>query len=658
MFQNERKTIGLFIFNPKGDFQGEVCRAMAVRAEQLGYNLAVFSSYGAYGTDGSGYETGEMMIYDLPDYDKFDGIVLALDTFSIEGARKKVLRSIEKYSSCPVVSLREPMEGFHNILIREENSMEKITRHVIETHGKKDIAFMTGVKGREDAEKRLSCFKKVMAEYGYPVGEHRVFYGDFWKGKGKEACDWFSSDGTYPEAILCANDYMALSVIDELFERGLRVPEDVIVTGYDGLEEGVYYNPSLTTVHVNFEDMAYKAVDLIERHQQDDEVETLYAELETVPRVSCGCELSDNTTAAARRCSLHKAMTEGDNVDMQFSFMTIDLSGVKSIGKLHEVISKYIYNVEGFENYYVCLREDIAFTGNALSDSGHEGTIHRGTAPVGRESKSEAGTGYTDKMHIRAAIQHREDLGEVDIAFDRHMLLPKELIDDTPQCYYFVPIHYRDNGYGYEAYSFGGRKRYGKTYVRWNISISNAIYNIISYNRMNDLIFELENMYIQDTLTGLYNRRGFEKCAGEQFYQAKRKERMVCVVGIDMDGLKPINDIYGHHEGDSALCVVGYAIKEAVVPGQIGARIGGDEFEVIFPCGSEADVRRWVETFERSLDTYNKKSGKSYEVHASLGYRAGIPAADDTLAGYMKESDDIMYKNKLENKRKRNELLR
>ena len=105
--------------------------------------------------------------------------------------------------------------------------------------------------------------------------------------------------------------------------------------------------------------------------------------------------------------------------------LTIDLSGVKSIGKLHEVISKYIYNVEGFENYYVCLREDIAFTGNALSDSGHEGTIHRGTAPVGRESKSEAGTGYTDKMHIRAAIQHREDLGEVDIAFDRHMLLPR-----------------------------------------------------------------------------------------------------------------------------------------------------------------------------------------------------------------------------------------
>lgn len=632
MFSNGRKTIGLFIFNPKGDFQGEVCRSMSVRAEQLGYNLAVFSSYGAYGTRGSGYEDGEMMIYDLPDYDKFDGIVLALDTFSIEEAKGQVLGYIKKYAKCPVVSLREPLEGVHNILIREETSMEKVTRHIIEEHGKKDIAFMSGVKGREDAEKRLACFRRVMDEYGYPVGEHRVYYGDFWKGKGKEACDWFSADGTYPEAIICANDYMALSVIDELFERGVHVPEDVIVTGYDGLNEGVYYNPSLTTVHVDFKDMAYKAVDLIERHQHDDDLEDVYVGLETVPRMSCGC-MKNDVSAASKRCSLHKEMMEGDNVDMQFSFMTIDLSGVTSIGELHEVIAKYIYTVEGFENYYVCLREDI-------------------------EDKKVKYTGFTDQMHVRAAIQHREDLGEVDIPFDRHTLLPKQLIDDSPQCYYFVPIHYRDSGYGYEAYSFGGRNRYGKTYVRWNISVSNAIYSIKSYNRMNDLIFELENMYIQDVLTGLYNRRGFEKYARMQFSQARAKDSMVCVIGIDMDGLKPINDIYGHHEGDSALRVVGYAIKEAVVPGQIGARIGGDEFEVIFPCESEGDVECWIHTFEKSLDAYNKKSGKPYEVHASLGYLAGIPTADDTIASYMKESDDLMYRNKLENKKKRKEMLR
>ena len=66
----------------------------------------------------------------------------------------------------------------------------------------------------------------------------------------------------------------------------------------------------------------------------------------------------------------------------------------------------------------------------------------------------------------------------------------------------------------------------------------------------------------------------------------------------------------------------------------------------------------WVTAFEDSLVKYNQKSGKPYEVHASYGYRIGIPAGEDTLESYMKESDDLMYKNKIENKRRRNEALR
>ena len=96
----------------------------------------------------------------------------------------------------------------------------------------------------------------------------------------------------------------------------------------------------------------------------------------------------------------------------------------------------------------------------------------------------------------------------------------------------------------------------------------------------------------------------------------------------------------------------------AAISGQIGARIGGDEFEVLFPCQDEEDVKNWVRVFERSLANYNKKSHKPYEVYASLGYKMGIPGAGDTLESYMRESDDIMYHNKVANKMKRNQTLR
>lgn len=632
MFSNGRKTIGLFIFNTFGDYQNQICRGMSDRAQQLGYNLAIFSSYGGYGTN-MDYYKGEVEIFDLPSYDEFAGIVLAFDTFTIPEAKDRVLEHIKESASCPIVSLREQLVGVNNILVDEHSSMEGIIRHVIDGHGKKDIAFMTGTKGRYDAEARFQCFRNVMQEYGYPIGEHRVFYGDFWKGKGREACDWFAADGKYPEAIICANDFMALSVIDELYERGIRVPDDVIVVGYDGVDEGIVYSPSLTSVNVDFKYMAHEAVNVVDRHQDDERVEDVYVPLHVQERESCGCLEPGHSSTLAQRCLRHKAASRKENLEMQFSFMAIDFSEVSTIKQMHEVISKYIYNIDDFKDYFICLHEDIE--------------DHR------LESR-----GYSDEMHVRMGMKERLDMGEVDIPFKKNLLLPEEMCSDEPQSFFFYPLHYQAQTYGYEVYSFLNNDNCGVAYVRWNIAVSNAIHNILSQKKMNDLIEELENMYIQDVLTGLYNRRGFEKYGRMQFLKAKAKGTMICVIGIDLDGLKPVNDIYGHHEGDSALRAVGYAIQEATVQGQIGARIGGDEFEVIFPCESEEDVKKWVRIFEKSLDAFNQKSRKPYDVHASWGYKCGIPDAGDTIESYMNESDDIMYKNKIANKKKRNEELR
>ncbi|MCI9539226.1 MAG: GGDEF domain-containing protein [Eubacterium sp.] len=632
MFSNGRKTIGLMIFNTYADFQSQICWGMAERAEQLGYNLAIISSYGSYGTYQEYYQ-GEMMIFDLPSYDEFAGIVVAFDTFNIPAARDRILEHIQEEADCPVVSLRERLVGVNNILIDEHHSMEGVIRHIVEEHGKKDIAFMTGHQGRFDAEARLRCFRKAMEKYELPVNDHRIFYGDFWREKGKEACDWFGQGGQYPEAIICANDYMALSVIDELYERGVRVPEDVLVTGFDGVEEGVVYSPSLTTLHVDFKEMAYGAVDLIHKHQDDDLVEDVFVSTKVVARESCGCLERGHSSTIAQRCAQHKFGARSENLEMQFSFMAIDFNQVSSIEEMHQVISKYIYNIENIKNYVICLREDV-------------------------EENKVRFRGYSDTMHVRTAIKERLDMGEVDIPFERKLLLPEEMNSDEPQCYFFYPIHFQDSCFGYEAYSFLNHESYGTAYVRWTIAVSNAIHNILSQKKMNDLIVELENMYIQDVLTGLYNRRGFEKYGRMQFSKARARDSIICVLGIDLDGLKPINDIYGHHEGDSALRAVGYAIQEAAIQGQIGARIGGDEFEVIFPCRDKTDVENWIQVFEESLDNFNQKSQKPYDVHASWGYKIGVPTVNDTIESYMNESDDIMYKNKVANKLSRNEALR
>ena len=632
MFHNDRKTIALFSCNSHGEYQREIGTGAAIQAEKLGYNLAIFTCYGNYGQNPL-YAQGEKDIFSLPDYQDFAGIIVAGDTFSIDEAMEEVIGSLQEKADCPVVSLRQKMEGVNNILVDNMASVGGMIRHLIECHGAKDIAFMTGCKGFPDAEERLNSFFQVMEEYGLSVPEHRVYYGDFWKNEGKAACDWFMEEGKCPDAIACANDYMAMAVIDELYKRNLSVPQDVIVTGYDGIKSGMIYSPSLTTVRVDFTDMAKKAVALIDKHQNDPSVEDIYVTAELKARESCGCLADNHSSIVYYRCMNHDNIVDHDNLEMQFCFMNIQLGRVERFEEINPIIQKYIYNNEGFKNYLICLRDDIM-----MDDKDSHG--------------------YTDQMEAKIVFHNRENQGNVSYEFDRRQLIPKELASDEPQCYVFSPLHFQDECYGYEAYAYESPENAGKLYMRWSMAIDDVIMNILVKSKMKRAIDELEIMYIQDVMTGLFNRRGFEKYARIQFMNARARDSVVCVIGIDMDGLKPINDIYGHHEGDSALRAVGYAIQEAAVSGQIGARIGGDEFEVLFPCQDEEDVKNWVRVFERSLDNYNKKSHKPYEVYASLGYKMGIPGAGDTLESYMRECDDIMYHNKAANKMKRNQTLR
>lgn len=632
MFYNNRKTIGLFVFNTISEYQTKICNGVTKRAKELGYNVAVFSSYGDYGENPL-YSKGETGIFDLPPYEELAGAILAMDTFTIQSASEMILTSLKERAHCPIVSLRKKAEGASNLLIDNNTSMEGIIRHLVEEHKLRDIAFMAGPKTSQDSELRLACFRRLMKEYNIDYDEHRLFHGDLWVGKGQEAVDWFFDSDKRPEAIVCCNDYMAMAVVDELNKRNIKVPDEIVVTGYDGIESALVYSPSITTVSVDFDYAALRAVDLIDKHQDDDEVEDEYIPAVVEKRESCGCLDDNHATTIYYRCLNHRKVSLGDNTEMQFSFMNIKFGEVDCVDQMQNVIKDHIYNIDGFNHYCICLRDDI-------------------------EDEIQNLKGYTDTMNARVIFKDRVNLGVVTSPFDRKELIPKELGSSEPQCFLFSPLHFFDQCYGYEAFNFQDGSDCGQLYIRWSLAIDNAITNIIVKNKMKRAIDELENMYIQDVLTGLYNRRGFEKYGRMQFIKARAQDKIICVIGIDMDGLKPINDIYGHHEGDLALRSVGYAIQEAACAGQIGARIGGDEFEVIFPCTDEKEVERWVKTFEKSLDKYNKKSLKPYKVYASLGYKVGIPGPGDTIESYMKESDDMMYKNKVINKTKRNESLR
>ena len=632
MFTNQRKTIGVFLNRAASQFQNLLCQGIIAEAEKRGYNVAIFSAFGNYGQN-ERYYVGEKQLYELPPYEDLDGAILALDTMEEHETRELVLKNVRNRCRCPIISVREVVEGVNNLLVDNNTCMEGVIRHFVEKHGMKRLCFMTGPEDRWEAKQRLGCFLRLMEEYGLPVGERQVFYGDFWENKGREACDWFLEGQPMPDAILCANDHMAIAVASELINRGLRIPEDICVSGYDGIDDALKFSPSITSMRVDFKGMGTQAVQLIDGKQDcPEDVRDYFCEAELVLRESCGCQKKNGQDVIWRRRSEYEEAKVAHNRRMQFSFMSIWLGGCHTIPQISDQLEHYVGNIVGFKKYCACFCEN-------LKD---------------REDYSD----YSDTMEMRIGLLNEGSIGHINIPFDRRELLPEVMTDESPQIWYFTPLHFQDRTFGYEALSFWTLEETGNLFLDWNIIISNKIQDCLLHYEMERLVQELENMYDRDALTGFYNRRGMETYGEPLFERGRDKSTPLFTAIIDLDGMKQINDNYGHAEGDFALKTVCSCIQASCRGESIHVRTGGDEFAVIAEGEDKETVEAWLRDFEDRLDDFNRRAQKEYAIHASYGYICRVPEAGDTMETFLKDSDAVMYSNKIENKKKRNEPLR
>ena len=632
MFSNQRKNIGVFLERSLLEFQNLLCQGIISKAEEKGYNVAFFSTYGKYGDNDHHFE-GDQMLFELPPYEQFDGVILALDTMEVHESREQILQNIQSRCKCPVVSIREIVEGASNLLVDNTTCMEGMVEHFVEKHGFTKLCFMTGPASHCDAVERLMCFQKKMADYHLPVTEHQVFYGDYWKNMGEAACDWFLGGSDMPQAILCANDHMALAVASELIRRGIRVPEEICVSGYDGLSETVYFTPSVTTMLVPFFEMGKRAVKIIDDAQKGKkDAADVFFQAQLNARESCGCVEAGGSEALLAKREHYEAERISHNRDVQFEYLSIHLGDCRTMEEIAEQLSIYSNNIWGLRQYAVCFCEDL--------------------------EKRTSCDGYSDIMEMRIGIQEGKSMGAVCIPFDRQELLPEQLTDSSPQIWYFTSLHFQENCYGYEAFQFYTKDITGQLFFSWNVMVGNKIRDLLMEHKMQKLIQELENMYDRDALTGMYNRRGLENYGNSAFAEAKKDRDTVFLTVIDLDGMKQINDNFGHIEGDFALRKLREILCDACMGENISARTGGDEFVILAKGISEEDGKFWMAEMERLLDDFNCSGQKEYNIYASYGYTCRIPEEDETMESYIRLSDEAMYLNKVKNKVHRGEKLR
>ncbi len=160
---------------------------------------------------------------------------------------------------------------------------------------------------------------------------------------------------------------------------------------------------------------------------------------------------------------------------------------------------------------------------------------------------------------------------------------------------------------------------------------------------------------MKDALTGLYNMHGYNNNEETVIHQAKSKGLPITCFLFDLDGLKLINDTFGHNEGDFAIQVLGHALENAVQEGDVCARFSGDEFYLLTCNYSEKEANTFLDSIQKYLDNYNRLSSKKFNISVSGGYASAIPDAhftSDQIQELFAAADKNMYKVKREKKKK------
>ncbi len=192
-------------------------------------------------------DIAQRKIFNLIENSRLDALIIFAESIHDPAVREHLVDVAGK-ANIPVIGIKSDVPGCCNIKYDAIVSIREIIEHLILVHNCRKINFITGIKGNPIAMERLAIYREMLEAHGIPVEEERIGYGDFWDEPTRKVMDHFmKSELPRPDAIVCANDAMGIAVVDYLNERGIRTPEDIIVTGMGGIKEREHHFPLLTT---------------------------------------------------------------------------------------------------------------------------------------------------------------------------------------------------------------------------------------------------------------------------------------------------------------------------------------------------------------------------------------------------------------------------
>ena len=493
----QHKNIAVLMTAIDADDQSDILRGIEESAKFNGCNVAVFLWFtGAF--EKEKHNLGEINIINLPDLNRFDGVLVVANAMHLEVNRNRIEKLLSSLS-CPIVTIGFKLNDYPSVQMDAYSGMKKLVEHMVEDHKLRRIHFVKGIEGNADAEARYKAYLDVLTKHQIPIVPERISQGDFYiTGAIVAAKEILRSTLPFPEAIVCANDTMAITICDILMDRGISVPKDVLVAGYDCSVEGQVHKPKITSVRTCCKELGQNACKILLDILDGEEVshETYLAD-ELMLNESCGCKARSLVDEQEYR--IGSVGKENDRRKMLHQMIMLEKHIIEgnTFEEWRDCIKEFIGAINPPE-FYICVNEDFV-----------ENVFELGMMEQ-EDMSVEEKLAYSPEMNVILAYQNgmfkNHPPFESKMAFD-------DLFHDTEggKLYIFSPLHYLERNFGYFVFVDSSFTVGNQLYVSWLINMGDAIENIRKQSLLRNAMNRLDEMYIKDSLTGVYNRFGMER---------------------------------------------------------------------------------------------------------------------------------------------------
>ena len=620
------KRIAVFTNGFSNEFIEHVVTGLQKKAAEDGVDVFVFVTYCSAG-DNELQNKCQLNIFHLPDPEDFDGAVMLTNTYNFKDEQERVCARFQR-AGVPMLSLEVEVPGMSCIKTENYNGVRDLATHLVEHHNAKKIIYVNGIEGNVENQIRRQALIDVLEEHGIELFDE--FKCDFGFYVAFLTMNRYLDEGKeLPDAIVCANDNMALGINSSLTEHGYSVPKDVLLTGFDMSKDGQLCFPILATVSRGWEKFGEIAYEKL-KYQIANPGQHFTEEYKSyfVPSESCGCKATEE--AEKNRFSAVTNNTfenlQKSIIDIFFQRMQIPLSLAE---KKEDFLEKGIKNSNDVpqlgQNYCLCTEPEFFETDD--------------------EQYPERIRGYSSHMDILYELKDGKRLPLR--TFNSKELYPDYAHEEgKSNLYIFVPMNYLNFIIGYIAMKNAPKLLFNLDLAMFVNNMNAQLFSMRRHIFSERKNLELKKIYMTDALTGMYNRMGCEKVLYDYISSRKEQNKKSILVFADIDRMKTINDVYGHLNGDFAIRATAETFRSCSPEEWLFGRYGGDEFIAVGPLPESGSIEELISQISESMRREFASLNLAFILHASIGFTVIEPGEDAAIDQYIDRADKYMYAEK------------